>query len=93
MLMVMFNNQSYYQDVGHQTTVTQMRERSLETVGIGVDLVGPATDFAMLAKSFSLYGDGPILEPDDVQPALRRALEVVKKEKKLALVDTVTQPR
>lgn len=93
MLMVMFNNQSYYQDVGHQTTITQMRERSLETVGIGVDLLGPATDFATLAKSFSLYGDGPILQPEDVQPALQRALEVVKKEKRLALVDTVTQPR
>lgn len=93
MLMVMFNNQSYYQDVGHQTTITQMRERSLETVGIGVDLVGPATDFATLAKSFSLYGDGPILQPDDVQAAIRRALELVKKEKRLALVDTVTQPR
>jgi hypothetical protein len=89
----MFNNQSYYQDVGHQTTITQLRERSLETVVIGVDLVGPVTDFAMLAKSFSLYGDGPILEPDGARKAIQRALEVVKQAKNLALVDTVTQPR
>jgi hypothetical protein len=59
MLVVMFNNQSYYQDVGHQTTITQMRERPLEIVGIGVDLLGPATDFATLAKSFSLCAGGP----------------------------------
>src|SRR2546429_701753 len=38
MLMVMFNNRSYYQDVGHQTAITRMRERSLERVGVGVNL-------------------------------------------------------
>ena len=93
MLVVMFNNQSYYQDIGHQSAVSRMRERSLETVGIGVDLKGPVTDFANLARSFSLYGDGPILEPDDIAAALRRGIDVVKSEGRLALVDTVTQPR
>ena len=93
MLVVMFNNRSYYQDVGHQTAITRMRERSLERVGVGVSLEGPATDFAALARSFSLYGDGPIVEPDAIRPALERGLRVVKEEKRLALIDTVTQPR
>ena len=75
-LVVMFNNQSYYQDVGHQSAIARMRERSLETVGIGVSLEGPNTDFATLAKSFSLYGDGPILDAADIAPALKRGLEV-----------------
>jgi acetolactate synthase I/II/III large subunit len=44
MLIVMFNNQSYYQDVGHQRAITGMRERSLENIGVGVSLEGPATD-------------------------------------------------
>jgi acetolactate synthase I/II/III large subunit len=70
MLMVMFNNRSYYQDVGHQTTITRMRERSLERVGVGVSLEGPATDFATLARSFGLYGEGPIVEPEAIRPAL-----------------------
>ena len=60
MLVVMFNNRSYYQDVGHQTAITRMRERSLERVGVGVSLEGPATDFATLARSFSLYGRDPL---------------------------------
>jgi hypothetical protein len=93
MLMVMFNNRSYYQDVGHQTAITRMRERSLEHVGVGVHLDRPATDFATLAKSFDLYGEGPILEPEEIRPALARALKVVKEEGRLALLDTVTQPR
>jgi acetolactate synthase-1/2/3 large subunit len=93
MLMVMFNNRSYYQDVGHQTAVTRMRERSLEHVGVGVNLDRPATDFGMLAKSFQLYGEGPILAPEAIRSALTRGLKVVKEERRLALIDTVTQPR
>jgi thiamine pyrophosphate-dependent acetolactate synthase large subunit-like protein len=93
MLVVMFNNQAYYQDVGHQTAITKMRQRSLDHVGVGVNLDRPATDFAMLAKSFNLYGDGPILDPEAIRAALARGLKVVRQEKRLALIDTVTQPR
>jgi acetolactate synthase I/II/III large subunit len=93
MLVVMFNNRSYYQDVGHQTAITRMRQRSLERVGVGVNLDRPATDFATLARSFNLYGDGPILDAEEIRPALARGLKVVKEEKRLALIDTITQSR
>jgi hypothetical protein len=39
-----------------------------------------------------LYGEGPITEPKDLGPALRRAVERVEKGE-VALVDVVTQPR
>ena len=93
MLVVMFNNKSYYQDEGHQLALTGARGRSLENVKVGVGLEHPATDFGMMARSFGLYGEGPITDPDEVGPALRRAVKVVKEEGRLALVDTVTQPR
>jgi acetolactate synthase I/II/III large subunit len=93
MLVVMFNNGSYYQDVGHQTAITKIRQRLLDQVGVGVNLDRPATDFALLARSFNLYGDGPILAPEAIRPALARGLKIVKEEGRLALVDTVTQPR
>jgi thiamine pyrophosphate-dependent acetolactate synthase large subunit-like protein len=93
MLIVMFNNRSYYQDVGHQLAVTKMRQRSVENIGVGVSLEGPSTDFATLAKSFGIYGEGPILAPEEVRPALERGLKVVKENRMPALVDTVTQPR
>ena len=93
MLVVMFNNRSYYQDVGHQTAITKIRQRPLDQVGVGVNLDRPATDFAMLARSFNLYGDGPILDAEAIRPALARGLKVVKEEKRLALIDTITQAR
>jgi acetolactate synthase I/II/III large subunit len=93
MLMVMFNNRSYYQDVGHQLAVTRMRQRPLDNVGVGVSLERPATDFAMLAKSFGIYGEGPILDPAEIRPALERGLKVVKEKRTPALIDTVTQSR
>jgi acetolactate synthase I/II/III large subunit len=93
MLMVMFNNRSYYQDVGHQLAITKMRQRALDNVGVGVSLEGPATDFAMLAKSFGIYGEGPILDPEAVRPALARGLKVVKEQRTPALIDTITQAR
>ncbi|HMH49646.1 MAG TPA: thiamine pyrophosphate-dependent enzyme, partial [Candidatus Acidoferrum sp.] len=92
MLMVMFNNRSYFQDVGHQRAITTMRGRSLDNVGVGVSLEGPATDFAMLARSFGLHGEGPIVDPDDIRPALQRGVKLAK-DGKLALIDTITQPR
>lgn len=93
MLVVMFNNKAYYQDVGHQRAVTTLRERSLENLNVGVSLEGPDTDFASLARSFSLYGDGPINNPDDIASALKKGLKVVKEEKRTALIDTIVQPR
>jgi acetolactate synthase I/II/III large subunit len=93
LLVVMFNNQSYYQDVGHQTAITSLRQRPLEHVGVGVNLDRPATNFGMLAQSFNLYGEGPILAPEEIRPALARGLKVVKEEGRLALIDTVTQSR
>ena len=93
MLVVMFNNRSYYQDVGHQTAVASNRERSVETVGIGVNIDAPFTDFATLAHSFGLAGIGPILNAEAIGPALKQGLEIVKNEKRACVIDTIVQPR
>jgi acetolactate synthase I/II/III large subunit len=39
-----------------------------------------------------MYGEGPISNPKDLAPALKRAIERVKKGEP-ALLDVVTQPR
>ena len=46
----------------------------------------------MLAKAYGVYSEGPITNPNDLGPALRRAIAVVKRGEP-ALVDVVTQPR
>ncbi|MBI4258707.1 MAG: thiamine pyrophosphate-binding protein [Thaumarchaeota archaeon] len=93
MLVVMLNNRSYFNDERHQEHMAEVRGRPVENRVIGIRLEEPATDFAKLAESFSLHGEGPIEDPRDVAPALKRAVDVVEREKRLALVDTVTQPR
>jgi thiamine pyrophosphate-dependent acetolactate synthase large subunit-like protein len=50
-------------------------------------------DFAALARSFGVHGEGPIEDPADLRPALERAVRVVKRERRPALVDVITQSR
>lgn len=93
LLVVMFNNRSYYNTESHQSTVARARGRPVDNKGIGTQLTDPPVDFAHLARSFGLYGEGPIEDPARVKPALEKAVRYVKEEKGCALVDIVTQSR
>jgi acetolactate synthase-1/2/3 large subunit len=55
-----------------------------------MDIMDPAPDFATLARSMGWYSEGPIENPADIVPALKRAIAAVKAGKP-ALIDTVTQ--
>jgi len=46
----------------------------------------------MMAKAYGMFSEGPIDNPNDLGPAIQRALEVVKKGEP-AMIDVVTQPR
>ena len=45
-----------------------------------------------MAQTYGMYGEGPISNPNDLGPALKRAIAVVKKGEP-ALIDVLTQPR
>jgi acetolactate synthase-1/2/3 large subunit len=92
MLIVMHNNRAYYNDWEHQIRMAKLRGTDERRAHIGMDLFGPEPDFAALARAMGCWGEGPIDKPQDVGPALRRALAEVKKGR-LALVDTVTAHR
>jgi acetolactate synthase-1/2/3 large subunit len=89
MLVVMFNNRAYYQDWMHQVEIAKQRGTPVERAGIGQDIAGPNPDFAALARAMGCYGEGPIDDPAELGPALRRAIDQVK-QGRLALVDAVT---
>ena len=93
LLVVMFNNRSYFNSEEHALELARVRERPLANAGIGTRLDDPPVNFARLAQTYSLYGEGPIETPDAIRPAVERALRVVKDEGRLALVDIVMQPR
>ncbi|MEA2661344.1 MAG: acetolactate synthase large subunit, partial [Chloroflexota bacterium] len=93
MLLVMYNNRAYYNDWEHQLRVADRRGTDKSKANIGMDLSDPAPDFAMLAKSFGWYSEGPIADPTDVGPALRRAINVIRKDGRPALLDTIVRKR
>jgi acetolactate synthase-1/2/3 large subunit len=92
MLIVMYNNRAYYNDWEHQIRMAQLRGTDEAKAHIGMDLFGPEPDFAALARSMGCYGEGPIERPEDIRPALLRALAEVKQGRP-ALVDTITRHR
>jgi thiamine pyrophosphate-dependent acetolactate synthase large subunit-like protein len=91
LLTVVCNNRSYYNDEEHQEVMAKARGRSVENKMVGIRIENPAPDFARIAQGFGVYAEGPIEEPNDLGPALKRALKVVKEDRLPALVDVVTQ--
>jgi acetolactate synthase-1/2/3 large subunit len=92
LLVVMYNNRAYYNDWEHQIRVARHRGTPPDRAGLGMELFNPSPDFAMLARSMGWYAEGPIEDPADLAPALRRAIAEVKAGRP-ALVDTVTRFR
>lgn len=91
-LSVMHNNRSYHQEVMHVQRMSTRRQRDVTTSHIGNTLWDPFIDYAKLAQGLGVYAEGPITNPNDLGPALKRAIAVVKRGEP-ALVDVVTQPR
>ncbi|HXR35332.1 MAG TPA: thiamine pyrophosphate-dependent enzyme, partial [Candidatus Binataceae bacterium] len=92
LLFVMHNNRAYHQEVMHIQRMAGRHERGITRAGIGTTLVDPNIDFAKVAQGLGLYAEGPISDPKDLGPAIKRALDVVKRGEP-ALIDAVTQPR
>ncbi len=92
LLSVMHNNRGYHQEVMHVQRMADRRDRVLNDGPIGTQIIGPDIDYAKLAQSMGVWASGPISDPNELAPALKRAVEVVKAGEP-ALVDVVTQPR
>ena len=91
-LNVVHNNRCYHQELMAMQNVSCRMNRGLESVQIGVAIDNPNIDYAKLAASMGVYSEGPITDPKDLGPALKRAVAVVKRGEP-ALVDVVSQPR
>jgi benzoylformate decarboxylase/acetolactate synthase-1/2/3 large subunit len=92
LLIVMYNNRGYVQEVMHLQRMAGLHRRDPKTAKIGTMIYDPDVDFSKLAQSFGVWGEGPISDPNAVGPALQRGLKVVKNGAP-ALVDVVCQPR
>jgi acetolactate synthase I/II/III large subunit len=93
MLVVMYNNRAYYNDWEHQIAMARHRGRNEENAYIGMDFHNPSPNFAKLAESMGWHAEGPIEDPNQLGPALERAIRHIKSTGEPSLVDAVTQFR
>ena len=91
MLIIMYNNRTYGNDLGHQSTVAITRGRPEENKAVGIDITDPIVDFVKLAQSFGAYAEGTIERADDMAAAFERARKEVVENGRVALVDVYTQ--
>ena len=91
-LYVMHNNRAWHQELMYVQAMANRHGRGMQNTHIGTTITNPNIDYAMIAKGMGVYAEGPITNPKDLAPALKRALAVVRKGQP-ALVDAVVEPR
>jgi thiamine pyrophosphate-dependent acetolactate synthase large subunit-like protein len=92
LLAVMHNNRAYHQELMHVQRMANRHQRGITRAHIGTTIDNPNVDFATIAKGLGVHAQGPITNPNDLGPALKRAIDVVKRGEP-SLIDVVTQPR
>ncbi len=92
LLAVMHNNRAYHQEVMHLQRMANRHNRGVTRAHIGTTINDPNVDFAKVAQGLGVHAQGPISNPNELGPAIKRALEVVKRGEP-SLIDVLTQPR
>ncbi len=92
LLTIMNNNRAYHQEHMDIVEMSARANRTTENAGIGTTITDPNIDYANMARTYGMFGIGPITDPKDIGPAIKRALDVVKSGQP-ALIDTVTHGR
>ena len=92
LLTVMHNNRAYHQELMYVQDMASRAQRGIEKTHIGTTITDPNISYSMMAKAYGMYSAGPISDPKDLGPALKEAIQVVKRGEP-ALIDVLTQPR
>ena len=92
LLTIMHNNRGYHQEVMFVQQMCAHRNRGGKNAHIGTTLREPNINYVKMAESYGMFAEGPIENPHDLGPALKRGIERVKKGEPV-LLDVVTQPR
>jgi acetolactate synthase-1/2/3 large subunit len=93
LLMILFNNRSYYNDEEHQRVMALHRGRPVENKTIGIRIEKPEIEFVHIARGYSVRGFGPVTEPQELYGTLKEAVNYINEKGQPAVVDVVTQNR
>jgi len=77
LLLIVANNQSFYNDEVHQERVARMRDRPIENKWIGQRIADPDVDLAAIGRAQGTQGWGPIEQLAALAPALEEAVRAV----------------
>ncbi|MDB5461355.1 MAG: thiamine pyrophosphate binding protein [Caulobacteraceae bacterium] len=91
-LYIVHNNRAYHMEIMQMQVIANRRQRGVDRLGIACGISDPNIDYATVAKGLGIFSVGPIENPKDLGPALKRAIAVVKKGEP-ALIDVVSQGR
>lgn len=92
LLSIMLNNRAYHQEVMFIEQMCSERDRGTGNAKIGTTIEDPDINYAKMAEAYGMYSEGPITDPKDLQAALRRGIDRVKRGEPV-MIDTRTQPR
>ena len=73
-LYMVQNNRAYHQEYMYLHAMAARHGRGISNAHIGTTLTNPNVDYAAMAKSFGVYAEGPITDPKDLGPAIKRAV-------------------
>ena len=90
-LIVVANNNSFFNDELHQDRMARQRERPVANRWIGQRIADPEPDLAVLARGQGATGFGPVRDPAELVRTLRSAIETVEAGG-VALVDVRVEP-
>jgi thiamine pyrophosphate-dependent acetolactate synthase large subunit-like protein len=77
-LMLIANNRSFYNDELHQERVARERGRPVENKWIGQRIDEPDIDLAAMARAQGAVGIGPVTQLNELQSAVKQAIDHVK---------------
>ncbi len=77
LLLIINNNRSYGNDVGHQRTMAERRGRPVENKWIGQSLENPRVDIPAQARSYGVSAGETVRDLKDLMPALEAGIKVV----------------
>jgi len=77
-LILVANNQSFFNDELHQERVAKARGRPVENRWIGQRIADPDIDIAMMARAQGAEGIGPVTRIEDLAPAVERGVRLVQ---------------
>ena len=91
LLIVVTNNQSFFNDEVHQERMAKQRGRPVENRWIGQRISDPDVDMAGIARAQGAEGFGPVMLPADLVPTFEAAIRAVEAGA-VAVVDVRVKP-